>query len=94
MASFQKAMSFCFCNRDKLSVIRTSLNTSEIISEMPDLLIVITDLWLIWFFKRICLLYLNTWIKLSKITALSSVLQKGQMYQYSKPRSAMQRLAM
>ncbi len=38
------------------SVLHTSLNTSEMIWKIPDLLIVITDLWLIWFFKRICIL--------------------------------------
>ncbi len=70
-------------------VLRTSLNTSE----MPELLIVITDIWLIWFFKWICVLDSNIWIKLSKITARSSVSRKGQMYRYSKPWSAMQRLA-
>ncbi len=58
---------------------------------MPDLLIVINDLWLICFFKLICVLNENIWIKLSKITASSSVPRKGQMYQYSKSRSAMQR---
>lgn len=35
-------------------VLRTSLNTSEMIWKMPDVLIVITDFWLIWLFKRIC----------------------------------------
>ncbi len=38
------------------SVLWTSLNTSEMIWEMPDLIIVITGLWLIWIFKRICVL--------------------------------------
>ncbi len=57
-------------------VLRTSLNTSEMIWEMPELLIVITDIWLIWFFKWICVLDTNIWIKLSKITARSSVPQK------------------
>ncbi len=38
------------------AVLRTSLNTSEMMWKMPDLLILITDLWLIWFFKRICVL--------------------------------------
>ncbi len=38
------------------SVLRTSLNKSEMIGKFPDLLILITDLWLIWFFKRICVL--------------------------------------
>ncbi len=38
------------------SVLRTSLNTSEMIGKFPDLLILITDLWLIWFFKRISVL--------------------------------------
>ncbi len=38
------------------SVLRSSLNTSEMMWKIPDLLILITDLWLIWFFKRICVL--------------------------------------
>ncbi len=38
------------------SVLHTSLNKSEMIGKFPDLLILITDLWLIWFFKRICVL--------------------------------------
>ncbi len=43
--------------------------------------------------QRICVFDSNVWIKLSKITVRSRVPRKGQMHRYSKPRSAMQRLA-
>ncbi len=46
----------CF-DRILICLIRSLIfYTSEMICEMPDLLIVITGLWLIWFFKQISVL--------------------------------------
>ncbi len=56
--SVKNTIVFC-SDAQQGSVLRTLLNTSEIIWEMPDLLIVITGLWLIWFFKGICVLDYN-----------------------------------
>ncbi len=56
-------------------ILRTLLITSEMIWKIPDLLILITDLWLIWFLKRICRFDENIWIKF-KIIVRSSVPRK------------------
>ncbi len=54
-ASLYQSVFFDWMETDLGSILRTSLDTFE----MQDLLIVITDLWLIWFSKRICLFKLN-----------------------------------